>query len=94
MFRPSAYEAMIPYSMPLWIIFTKCPAPVGPQCRKPFSASTGSPVRPGVRSAAATPGAIDAKIGRSRVTGASSPPIIRQKPRSSPHTPPLVPMSR
>jgi hypothetical protein len=31
--EPSAYAAMIPYSMPLWTIFTKCPAPLGPQCR-------------------------------------------------------------
>ncbi len=30
---PSAYAAMIPYSMPLWTIFTKWPAPGGPQCR-------------------------------------------------------------
>jgi hypothetical protein len=25
--------AMIPYSMPLWTILTKWPAPLGPQCR-------------------------------------------------------------
>ena len=31
MLRPSAYAAMSPYSMPLWTIFTKCPAPFGPQ---------------------------------------------------------------
>ncbi len=30
---PSAYAAMIPYSIPLWIILTKWPAPLGPQCR-------------------------------------------------------------
>ena len=30
---PSAYAAIIPYSMPLWTIFTKWPAPAGPQCR-------------------------------------------------------------
>ena len=30
MLRPSAYAAMIPYSMPLWTIFTKWPAPFGP----------------------------------------------------------------
>ena len=50
-------------------------------------------VRPGVRGAASTPGAIVAKIGSSRRTTSSSPPIIRQKPRSSPNTPPLVPTS-
>ena len=33
---------------------------------------------PGVRSAASTPGAIVAKIGPSRSTTASSPPIMRQ----------------
>ena len=33
MFRPSAYAAISPYSMPLWTIFTKWPAPCGPQCR-------------------------------------------------------------
>ena len=41
-----------------------------------------------------TPGATDAKIGCSRPTTSGSPPIIRQKPRSSPQTPPLVPTSR
>ena len=30
---PSAYAAMIPYSIPLWTILTKCPAPLGPQGR-------------------------------------------------------------
>ena len=39
------------------------------------------------------PGASDAKIGASRSTGACSPPIIRQYPRSAPNTPPLVPQS-
>ena len=33
MLRPSAMAAIIPYSMPLWTIFTKWPAPFGPQCR-------------------------------------------------------------
>ena len=31
--QPSAKAAMMPYSMPLWTIFTKWPAPDGPQCR-------------------------------------------------------------
>ena len=53
----------------------------------------GPPVRPGVRAAASTPGASVAKIGSRWCDGASAPPIIRQKPRSSPQTPPLVPTS-
>ena len=59
-----------------------------------------SPVRrgwiaraPGRPRRVATPGAIDAKIGPSRSTTSCSPPIIRQKPRSKPQTPPLVPTS-
>ena len=53
-------------------------APLGPQWRYPFSAVDGSPSRPGVRSAASTPGAIVAKIGSRRWTASSGPPIIRQ----------------
>ena len=30
--KPSAKACIRPYSMPLWTIFTKCPAPAGPQC--------------------------------------------------------------
>ena len=26
---------MMPYSMPLWTILVKCPAPTGPACTKP-----------------------------------------------------------
>ena len=33
------------------------------------------------------------KIGLNRFTAGSGPPIIRQNPRLSPHTPPLVPQS-
>ncbi len=33
--KPSAYACMIPYSTPLWTIFTKCPAPAGPKWRQP-----------------------------------------------------------
>ena len=33
MLSPSAMEAIIPYSIPLCTIFTKWPAPFGPQCR-------------------------------------------------------------
>ena len=35
--KPSAYACIIPYSMPLWIILTKWPAPPGPQCSQPAS---------------------------------------------------------
>ena len=35
MLSPSAYAAMMPYSIPLCTILTKCPAPLGPQCRYP-----------------------------------------------------------
>ena len=43
--------------MPLCTILTKCPAPDGPQCRKPCSAGAGTPERPRVRGADSTPGA-------------------------------------
>ena len=33
--------------MPLCTIFTKCPAPTGPQCSQPSSSGVGSPLRPG-----------------------------------------------
>src|SRR3954466_12126677 len=56
-FRPSAYACISPYSIPLWTIFTKWPAPEGPQCSQPCSSGDGSPLRPGVRTAASTPGA-------------------------------------
>src|SRR5579864_2046628 len=35
--KPSAYACSNPYSIPLWTIFTKCPAPAGPTCAYPFS---------------------------------------------------------
>ena len=43
--------------------------------------------------ASVAPGAIVAKIGSRCFTISPSPPIIRQNPRSSPNTPPLVPTS-
>ncbi len=70
--RPSAYAAISPYSMPLWTIFTKWPAPLGPQCSQPCSAvlgATPSRTRLGVRGADSTPGASASKIGASRCTG-------------------------
>ena len=33
--KPSASDCIIPYSIPLWTIFTKCPAPDGPTCAWP-----------------------------------------------------------
>ena len=79
MLRPSARAAIIPYSMPLWTIFTKWPAPLGPQCSHPSWAVPPS-VRPGVGSTASAigPGEIVSQIGASRSTASSSPPIIRQ----------------
>jgi hypothetical protein len=38
-------------------------------------------------------GASASKTGRSRFTGALSPPAIRQKPTSNPQTPPETPTS-
>ena len=40
--KPSANDCIIPYSMPLWIILAKWPAPLGPQCSQPRSASGAS----------------------------------------------------
>ena len=68
----------MPYSMPLWTIFTKWPAPAGPQCSHPCSSGAGSPERPGVRSIEPTPGAMDANNGSQCATASSAPPIIRQ----------------
>src|SRR5215467_2002467 len=42
MSKPSAYACISPYSMPLWIILTKWPAPGGPQWRKPSDAEVTS----------------------------------------------------
>ena len=65
--------------MPLWIIFTKCPAPAGPGVDV---AELGARVarRRGrsVRGISPAPGASVLKIGSSRSTAAFSPPIIMQ----------------
>jgi hypothetical protein len=74
---PSPIAAIIPYSTPLWTIFTKWPAPLGPQCRYP-SGALPSRVRLGVGSALPRPGAMLLKIGSSRATAFCSPPIMRQ----------------
>ena len=34
---PSANDCIMPYSMPLCTILTKCPLPTGPQCNQPAS---------------------------------------------------------
>ena len=94
MLRPSAYDAMSAYSMPLWTIFTKWPAPGGPQCRYPISSGAGSPVRPGVRRRARRRRArARGRSGRGARPPRRRPPIMRQNPRSRPQTPPLVPQS-
>ena len=38
--KPSPYAASSPYSIPLWTIFTKCPAPDGPTCAYPSSGAS------------------------------------------------------
>jgi len=73
----------MPYSMPLCTILTKCPAPLGPHADN----ASAVPLffgRPGVRATSPIPGASVLKIGSSRFTVASGPPIIMQYPRSSP----------
>ena len=79
--------------MPLWTIFTKWPAPLGPQWRYPCSAVPPIASRPGVRAMWPIPGASRAKMGSRCFTTPVSPPIIRQYPRSRPQIPPLVPTS-
>ena len=78
MSSPSAIAAIIPYSTPLWTIFTKCPAPFGPHSKYPSGEVPSLRVRPGVGGALASPGAIVLKMGSSRPTMSGSPPIIRQ----------------
>ena len=63
--------------MPLWTIFTKCPAPLGPQCSQPCSALPGgSPLRArlGVRSAD-----VDARVPASRRSGPGGRPRRRAR---------------
>jgi hypothetical protein len=59
--QPSAKDCIMPYSMPLWTIFEKWPAPTAPACTNPLSPS----------------GLSASKIGITRATSASSPPTIR-----------------
>ena len=49
MLSPSAMAAIIPYSIPLWTIFTKWPAPLGPAVQIALGRGPVGRVRPGVR---------------------------------------------
>ena len=42
--KPSAYDCISPYSMPLCTIFTKCPAPDAPTCAYPSSGASVSKI--------------------------------------------------
>ena len=59
--QPSAYACMIAYSMPLWTIFEKCPAPTLPAWTDPNSPS-------GLRAS---------KASWTLATSSASPPYIR-----------------
>src|SRR4029450_4235612 len=61
---------MMPYSMPLWTILTKCPPPLGPQWRYPRSAVPPMASRPGVRGISPAPGQSCAKSGSTGLTTA------------------------
>ena len=77
MSNPSAKACMSPYSMPLCTIFTKWPAPPGPQYRYPSSAEPPWR-RPGVVATAPFPGASVRNTGSSRSNASRSPPTMRQ----------------
>ena len=68
----------MPYSMPLWTILTKWPAPFGPQWRYPNSAVAGAPLRPGVREIEPPPGASDLEDRIETLHFVIGPPIIMQ----------------
>ena len=70
---------MSPYSMPLWTILTKCPAPSGP---------THS--QHGVPSGAFA--AIAWKIGFTSGQASTSPPGMIEGPWSAPSSPPETPV--
>ena len=40
--KPSPYACIIPYSMPLWTILMKWPAPLFPKCAQPFGGASVS----------------------------------------------------
>ena len=60
--KPSANACIMPYSMPLWTILVKWPAPTGPACSQPVSGVGANTFRKGMR----------------RVMSWSEPPAIRQ----------------
>ena len=75
MSKPSAYACIMPYSIPLWTIFTKWPAPDGPQSG-PFSRAVVA-VAACVRAMA--PARRQRLEDRLELLDAvASPPIIRQ----------------
>ena len=79
MSKPSAIACIMPYSMPLWIILTKWPAPFGPGMQIALLGARVAPRRGrAVAGMPPLPGARAAKMGSSRSTAALSPPIIRQ----------------
>ena len=59
--QPSAYACMTAYSMPLWTIFEKWPAPTAPACTEPNSPS----------------GLSASKAGCTFATSSAEPPYIR-----------------
>ena len=71
-------SCMSPYSMPLWTIFTKWPAPSGPTC-----------VTQGPESVLAE---IDSSTGLSRSQASTVPPGMSEGPRRAPSSPPDTPM--
>ncbi len=73
----SAISCMSAYSMPLWIIFTKWPAPSVPTC-----VTHGSP---------STTAAIEARIGPSVSYASAEPPGMIDGPFSAPSSPPEMP---
>ena len=55
MAKPSAYACSIPYSMPLWTIFTKWPAPDGPTWAYPSSGANAVKIGSTTATAAGSP---------------------------------------
>ena len=78
MSKPSAIACIMPYSMPLWIILTKWPAPLGPGVQIALLGARVAALAVRGGGMAPRPGASAAKMGSSRSTTAFSPPIIRQ----------------
>ena len=53
--KPSPYAWIIPYSMPLWTIFTKWPAPAFPKWAQPFGGASVSRTGRAIATASAGP---------------------------------------